>query len=204
MCADIGRTDLIRIAYVDSSEYAKLTSVTNRLPTPNKLKYSGKHHYSVYFTYASDANSNAISNEKKYELEWFFPLFFFYFPNSSGTSNERNTLAVSAGSRQLSKSFIFCGRTIIMSRFGSRCVANERSYGKFIDIYRVQKRSAVIIVTTRFLRCCLFSNISNWIHDENCTIFDTDCNESNDIKSRKKQFAPVLFCYHIENAPSIF
>lgn len=122
MCADIGRTDLIRIAYVDSSEYAKLTSVTNRLPTPNKLKYSGKHHYSVYFTYASDANSNAISNEKKYELEWFFPLFFFYFPNSSGTSNERNTLAVSAGSRQLSKSFIFCGRTIIMSRFGSRCV----------------------------------------------------------------------------------
>lgn len=37
LCALIceGRTDLIRIAYVDSSEYAKLTSVTYCLPTPN-------------------------------------------------------------------------------------------------------------------------------------------------------------------------
>lgn len=144
--------------------------------------------------------------KENYELELFFLLVFSSIFRIRVALRMKEILSqcrLVVDSCQ-SHSF-FCGRTIIMSRFGSRCVANERSHSKFIDIYRVQKRSAVIIVITRFLRCCLYFRILQIEFTTKIAPFSIQIATTQTTYSReKKQFAPVLFCYHIENAPSIF
>lgn len=110
VCADMWRKDWFnsnsirwqfRICQIDKCDL---------LPTDAELievlRYTPL--FGVLYQFTSDANSNAISNEGELWIGIVFSTsFFFYFPNSSGTSNERNTVPVSAGSRQLSKSFIF-------------------------------------------------------------------------------------------------